>query len=273
MKVIFICFANSARSQMAEGFMKEKALIKNLNIEVQSAGISPSISVHPLAIEVMKEKGIDISKNITKGVEKFNLFDFDYIINMVEGVNFGKNVIYWEIEDPAGKDIEFFRKIRDEIEKKVDNLISRIIIEKNIKTPFLTVDGIVEVYEDKKFKGIVLIERNNPPYGLALPGGFVNYGEKPEEAVLREIEEETGLKSNIKNFLNFYGDPDRDPRIHTVSLVFILKAEGEIKAGSDAKNVHIFEINKIPFDKLVFDHKKILRDYINFKKKLPHKSH
>lgn len=272
-KVIFICLANSARSQMAEGFMKKKILEKNLDIYVESAGISPSFIIHPLAIEVMMEKNIDISKNVTKSVEEFNISDFDYIINMVEGVNFGKNMIYWEIEDPAGKDVEFFRKIRDKIEEKVDYLISRIIIEEKIKTPFLTVDGIVEIYEDKKFKGIVLIERKNPPYGFALPGGFINYGERPEEAVLREIEEETGLKANIKSFLNFYGNPERDPRIHTVSLVFILEAEGEIKAGSDAKNAHIFELNKIPFHKLVFDHEKILKDYLKFRKKLSNKSH
>lgn len=272
-RVIFICLANSARSQMAEGFMKKKILEKKIDIHVESAGISPSFFIHPLAIEVMKEKNIDISKNVTKSVEEFNISDFDYIINMVEGVNFGKNMIYWEIEDPAGKDIEFFRKIRDKIEEKVDYLISRIIIEEKIKTPFLTVDGIVEIYENKKFKGIVLIERKNPPYGFALPGGFVNYGEKPEEAVLREIEEETGLKAKIENFFNFYGDPKRDPRIHTVSLVFILKAEGDIKAGSDAKKAYIFELSKIPFDKLVFDHGKILKDYINFRKKLSNKSH
>jgi 8-oxo-dGTP diphosphatase len=266
-KVIFICFANSARSQMAEGFMKKKISEKNLNLEVESAGISKIPFVHPFAILVMKEKGIDISNNRTKGIEEFDLREFDYIVNMVEGINFGKNMIYWNIEDPAGKDIEFFRKIRDEIEERVDYLISRIIIEEKIKTPFLTVDGIVEIYEDKKFKGIVLIERKNPPYGLALPGGFVNYGEKPEDAVLREIKEEIGIDAEIKKFFNFYGNPDRDPRIHTVSLVFILKGKGNLKPCSDAKNALLFEINKIPYEKIVFDHKKIIKDYIKFRKK------
>lgn len=265
-KVIFICFANSARSQMAEGIFKKKVKQKNLNVEVQSAGISPALFVHPLAIEVMEEKGMDISKNRVKSIDEFDLSEFDYVVNMVEGVNFGKNMVYWEIEDPAGKDIEFFRKTRDEIEKKADYLISRIIIEEKIKTPFLTVDGIVEIYEEKKFKGIVLIERKNPPYGLAIPGGFVEYGEAPENAVLREIEEELGLKAKIKSFLNFYGNPERDPRIHTVSLVFILKAKELPKAGSDAKRAFVFKPEKIPFEKLVFDHSKILRDYVLFKK-------
>jgi len=251
---------------MAEAIFKEKIKEKNLDIEVQSAGISPVLFVHPLAIEVMKEKGIDISKNRVKSIDEFDLSKFDYVVNMVEDVNFGKNMIYWNIEDPAGKDIEFFRKIRNEIEKRVDYLISRIIIEGKIKTPFLTVDGIVEVYEKKKFKGIVLIERKNPPYGLAIPGGFVEYGETPENAVLREIQEEVGLKAEIKNFLNFYGNPERDPRIHTVSLVFILKADELPRAGSDAKRTFIFKPDEIPFEKLVFDHSKILRDYILFKK-------
>ncbi len=266
-KVIFICFANSARSQIAEAIFKEKIKEKNLKIEVQSAGISPALFVHQNAIEVMKEKGIDISKSRVKSIDEFNLSEFDYIVNMVEGVNFGKNMIYWDIEDPAGKDIEFFRKIRDEIEKKGEYLISRIIIEGKIKTPFLTVDGIVEIYEGKKFKGLVLIERKNPPYGLAIPGGFVEYGEIPENAILREIEEETGLRAKIKGFLNFYGSPERDPRIHTVSLVFILETKELPEVGSDAKKTFVFKQEEIPFEKLVFDHSKILRDYIIFKKK------
>ncbi len=135
-----------------------------------------------------------------------------------------------------------------------------------IKTPLLTVDGIVEVYDEEgQFKGIVLIERKNPPFGFALPGGFVEYGESPERAVLREVKEETGVNAQIKDFLGVYGEPGRDPRFHTVTCVYILRTEEEPKASSDAKRVYIFDLNNIPFEKIVFDHPKIIRDYLKFK--------
>jgi len=137
----------------------------------------------------------------------------------------------------------------------------------SLKTPFLTVDGIVEVYDEKdNFKGIVLIERKNPPHGFALPGGFVEYGESPERAVLREIEEETGLKAEIKRLSGVYGEPDRDPRFHTVTIAYILKAKGKPEASSDAKRVFVFKLNEIPFDKIVFDHSKIIKDYLSKRK-------
>ena len=133
----------------------------------------------------------------------------------------------------------------------------------SLKTPFLTVDGIVEIYDgNDNFRGIVLIERKNPPHGFALPGGFVEYGESPEKAVLREIEEETGLKAEIKGLSGVYGEPGRDPRFHTVTIAYVLKAKGEPEASSDAKRVFVFKLNEIPFDRIVFDHSKIIRNYI-----------
>ncbi len=133
----------------------------------------------------------------------------------------------------------------------------------SLRTPFLTVDGIVEIYdENEKFKGIVLIERKNPPFGFALPGGFVEYGESPQRAVLREVKEETGLDAEIVRQFRAYGEPGRDPRFHTVTIVYILKARGKPSASSDAKKTHIFEIKRIPFDKIVFDHGRIIRDYL-----------
>ncbi len=130
------------------------------------------------------------------------------------------------------------------------------------KTPYLTTDGIIEVYEGELFRGIVLIERKNPPVGLALPGGFVDVGEKVEDALIREMKEETALDVQIIRLLNVYSDPNRDPRFHTASVVYVTRAEGEPKGGDDAKEAHIYPLNEITFEKLVFDHAKILRDYL-----------
>ena len=130
------------------------------------------------------------------------------------------------------------------------------------KTPFLTTDGIIEVYEDDSFNGIVLIERKNEPRGLALPGGFVDVGECVEDALIREMKEETNLDVTISTLLGVYSDPGRDPRFHTASVVYVAKATGEPKGGDDAKEAKLYALNEIPMDKLVFDHAKIVKDYL-----------
>ena len=132
-----------------------------------------------------------------------------------------------------------------------------------IQTPYAAVDGIIQLFdENDNFKGIVLIERKNPPLGLAIPGGFVDVGETVEQALVREMKEETSLDVEIVRLLGVYSDPNRDPRFHTVSITFVCKAYGQPKASSDAKEVKVFKLEEIPFDKLVFDHAKILRDYL-----------
>lgn len=133
---------------------------------------------------------------------------------------------------------------------------------KEPKTPLLAVDAVLRLWDGEDFRGIVLIERLYPPYGLALPGGFVEVGERVEEAVLREVREETGLEARIKRLLKVYSDPARDPRFHVVSVVFVCDAQGEPKAGSDAKRVRVYPLEKIPLNLLVFDHREILLDYI-----------
>ena len=131
------------------------------------------------------------------------------------------------------------------------------------KTPYLTTDGIIELYEGERFKGIVLIERNNDPKGLALPGGFVDVGESVEDALVREMKEETNLDVEIGRLFGVYSDPKRDPRFHTASVVFIAKAQGQPKGGDDAKDAKLYALEEIPMEQLVFDHGAILQDYLS----------
>jgi 8-oxo-dGTP diphosphatase len=127
------------------------------------------------------------------------------------------------------------------------------------KGPSPTVDIIIEI-EGK----IVLIERKNPPYGWALPGGFVDYGESYEQAALREALEETGLEVSALRQFHTYSDPNRDARQHTASTVFIGKAAGRPVAGDDAGRVELFDEGSLP--SLAFDHARILADYYAAKK-------
>src|SRR3990170_6960217 len=109
------------------------------------------------------------------------------------------------------------------------------------RNPFLTVDIIIEI----EGRGIVLIERKNPPYGWALPGGFMDCGETFEEAAQREAKEETSLNVRLVCQLHAYSDPKRDPRKHTVTIVFVAKAVGAPVAGDDAKGIGVFTKNNL----------------------------
>ena len=126
------------------------------------------------------------------------------------------------------------------------------------KKPSLTVDAIILI--DGK---LLLIRRGNPPFKgqYALPGGFVEYGERVEEAVEREVLEETGLNAEVSDFLGVYSAPDRDPRGHTISIVFYLeKIGGQLSAGDDAAEVKLFDLDDLP--ELAFDHSEIIHDFI-----------
>ncbi|MBI4843784.1 MAG: NUDIX hydrolase [Nitrospirae bacterium] len=134
------------------------------------------------------------------------------------------------------------------------------MLKNNKKTiPFLTVDAIIEIGG-----GIILIKRKNPPPGWAIPGGFVDCGETIEDAVIREAKEETGLDIKLLRQFHAYSDPKRDPRHHTVSVIFIATAEGEPVAADDAAEVKIFSRDNLP-DDIAFDHKQILEDYFSGK--------
>lgn len=131
------------------------------------------------------------------------------------------------------------------------------------RNPAPTVDIIIELI-DRPHRPIVLIERQNPPYGWAIPGGFIDYGEKAEAAAQREALEEISLQVELIEQFQVYSDPSRDPRSHTMSVVFIATATGEPQAADDAKAVGIFEPWRIPTD-LCFDHDKILHDYWRYR--------
>ena len=132
-----------------------------------------------------------------------------------------------------------------------------------IETPYLTVDGIVKLYdENENYQGIVLIQRLNKPYGMAIPGGFVDIGETVETAVIREMKEEISLDVEIESLQGVYSDPKRDERFHTVSIVYVCKAYGKPIAADDAKEVYVFKDEEIPLEKLVFDHKNIIEDFL-----------
>ncbi len=124
------------------------------------------------------------------------------------------------------------------------------------QNPFPTVDIIIEI----ESKGIVLIKRKNPPFGWAIPGGFVDYGESLEEAALREAKEETNLDVKLVRQFHTYSDPHRDPRHHSISTVYIAKAEGKPQAKDDASGIGIFTESSLPKE-MAFDHRLILRDY------------
>lgn len=127
---------------------------------------------------------------------------------------------------------------------------------KTISTPLLTVDIIIRINGS-----LILIKRKNPPYGWALPGGFVDPGETVEESAIREAKEETSLDlQDLKQF-HVYSDPSRDPRGHTVSIVFTAKGIGEPKAADDAKDIGLFVPDSLP-EKIAFDHRSIIEDYI-----------
>ncbi len=127
--------------------------------------------------------------------------------------------------------------------------------------PYVTVDLIIE-YKG----GIILIERSNPPFGWALPGGFVDYGESLEHAAMREAKEETAL--NLVNLRQFhtYSDPKRDPRFQTVSTVFTAQGKGNPQSGDDAQNLIVADLKDLMKRQYPFDHKRIIREYLDYRK-------
>lgn len=132
--------------------------------------------------------------------------------------------------------------------------------QKMRRDPVPTVDIIIEIARADGKRGIVLIKRKNPPYGWALPGGFVDCGESLEQAAVREAREETSLEIRLKDQMHTYSDPRRDPRQHTITTVYTAEAKGKPEAQDDAQEIGVFTEEEISFP-LAFDHRKILDDY------------
>ena len=125
------------------------------------------------------------------------------------------------------------------------------------RNPVPAVDLIIEI----EGRGLVLIERRNPPHGWALPGGFVDYGESLEQAAVREAKEETCLDVELLGQFHTYSDPGRDPRMHCISTVFVAKATGTPRAEDDAKSCIVVPADQLP-EAMAFDHRQILQDYL-----------
>ena len=131
------------------------------------------------------------------------------------------------------------------------------------RTPEIAADIIIEL-EDRPGRPIVVIERAHPPLGHALPGGFVDIGETVEHAAMREAREETGLDVTLAALLGVYSDPARDPRGHTVAIVYVATARGEPRAGDDAAGVLVTDPERVP--PLIGDHGRMIADYLAWRR-------
>ena len=131
-------------------------------------------------------------------------------------------------------------------------------------TPIIAADALIELV-DQPGNPIVLIKRENPPYGWAIPGGFVDVGESVPDAAVREAREETCLDVELVCLLGCYSDPSRDPRGHTVTMIYVARATGNPVAADDAAEVAVFNPTDVNVD-LAFDHEKVIADYLDWRK-------
>lgn len=129
------------------------------------------------------------------------------------------------------------------------------------RNPTPTAD--VVIYDPER--GVVIISRKNFPHGYALPGGYIDEGEQAEMAAIREMKEETNLDVRLLGLLGVYSRPDRDPRQHNMSVVFVGEVldPNMLKAGDDAEQAAFYKLEALP-EPIVFDHKQILIDFAEY---------
>jgi 8-oxo-dGTP diphosphatase len=151
---------------------------------------------------------------------------------------------------------ELGERILTEYESKAGALASQL--ENEWRKPSVTADGIVV-----KGNKLLLIKRGRDPYkgAYALPGGFLEYGERAEDCIVREVREETGLATEVVDLVGLYSDPDRDPRGHFVTAVYHLRAVGgRLRAGDDAESAEWVPMDRLP--RFAFDHEKVVKDFL-----------
>ncbi|OHE72116.1 MAG: hypothetical protein A2007_02360 [Verrucomicrobia bacterium GWC2_42_7] len=152
--------------------------------------------------------------------------------------------------------------------KNAKNKGNHSLEERAYRPPVLATSAVIELFDGDKSKGFIVIDRWNAPFGKALPGGKVEYGESVEDAIRREMREE--LNVNLLNLRQFhvYSHPDRDPRFHCVDVLFLAEAEAFPKAGDDAARAHVVSLEELSKMKLVFDHCEMVKDYLKYRNAL-----
>jgi len=175
-------------------------------------------------------------------------------------IRFSSLSLAWSlVESHTSVAMDNYRRSVDHIDKLASKL-SKGEAEVIRKTPTLTVDAII-TRKTGNGPEVLLVRRRNEPYkGMwALPGGFVEYGEKTSDAVIREVKEETGLSCSVSDLVSVASDPKRDPRGHTVSVIYSMNIEEEsgMMAGDDASELGWFPASDLP--NMAFDHEKIIR--------------
>lgn len=202
-------------------------------------------------------------ESLTKAAEEMGM-SYRHAWGIVQEINevLGKEIIHSERGGVDGGKTQLTdegKRLLEDFDKM--NGTVQTLSSLGMRTPLVAADGLI-VIDDK----LVLIRRKFYPYEgkLALPGGMVEYDERVEDAVRREMKEETGLDVEIVKLLGVYSEPGRDPRGHVVSTAFVLKrVGGELRSGDDAKAIELVDIDEIP--DLAFDHNEIIEDFLKYR--------
>jgi 8-oxo-dGTP diphosphatase len=204
-------------------------------------------------------------ESLTQAAEKMGM-SYRHAWGIVQEINeaLGKEIIHSERGGTEGGTTRLTdegKELLKEFEKMHGTV--QTLSSLGMRTPLVAADGLIMI--DEK---LVLIRRKFYPYEgrLALPGGMVEYDERVEDAVRREMKEETNLDVEISELLGVYSEPGRDPRGHVISAAYVLEVVGgELKSGDDAEAIELVDMENIP--ELAFDHNEIVKDFVKFRKK------